>query len=366
MKKTLLATTAIAATASAAFAGGIERTTQSTGILYEDGRYFETTLGFGDPSVSGTVGAGTVSSGNIAKSFFNLGFAYKADINETWSYALIYDQPYGAGVSYPSGAAPYPFAGSTADFKSHALTGILEYNMPNNVSMYAGLRAQTIEAEALLDVSTADPLNYEVTGDRDLAFGYLVGVSYEKPEIALRVSLTYLSEINHDLDTSETFSPLAPIPDSTTPITTPQALNLEFQSGIAEDTLAFGSVRWADWTETEIDPQGYQGIFGPDPLVGFADDRITYTLGLGRRLNETWSVLGSVSHERTTGSITGNLAPTDGFTSYALGAVYSKDNMKVTGGLRYVNIGNATSRSVAGDFRDNDAIGAGVKVGWQF
>lgn len=360
MKKILLASTAIAVSASSAFAGGLERTSQSTAILFEEGRYFETSLSFGDASVSGIAnfGGGDVASGDIAKSFFNLGLAYKADINDTWSYAIIYDQPYGAEVFYPSGT-PYLFQGSSAKFTSHALTGILQYNVNQNVSVYGGLRAQTIEAEAEILFA-----GYSVTGDRDLSFGYLVGAAYEKPEIALRVALTYNSAINHDLSTTEV-SGLGTNP-SVTPVEMPQSVNLEFQSGVNEKTLVFGSVRWVDWSEGNISPTDYATLFAANPdLVRFTDDRTTYTLGVGRKLSETWSVLGSVSYEETTGSITGNLAPLDGFTSVALGAIYTKDNMKVTGGLRYVDIGNANTTANA-NFDGNSAIGAGIKVGWQF
>lgn len=349
MKNLVLTTTALTTLAGAANAGGVERTTQSVAVLFEEGRYFEFGASFGDPDVSGTfLGAG---SGDIADSFFNLGAAYKADINDEFSYAIIYDQPYGADVFYPEGSG-YLFAGSNAKLRAHTLTGILQYNLGNGASVYGGLRAQSLEAEATVITGPT----YNVVGDRDLAFGYLVGAAYEKPEIALRVSLTYLSEIDHELDTVENG-----VVNSVTPITTPEAINLEFQTGIAEDTLLFGSVRWVEWTAFEISPAN----FPSNPLVFHEDNRTTYTLGLGRRLNENWSILGSVSYEETTGSTTGNLGPTDGFTAVALGAVYTKDNMKVTGGVRYVDVGDATT-SVGAEFEDNSAIGAGIRVGWNF
>ena len=354
-----LATTALAATiaATSANAGGIERSTQSTAVLFEEGRYFEFGTTFGNPSVSGVGGplnpTPGVSSGNMTESFLSFGAAYKADINDTWSYAIIWDQPYGADVFYPIGTG-YIFQGSNAEFKSNAITGILQYNMDNGFSLYGGLRAQTIEATA--EIAFA---GYDVVGDRDLAFGYLVGAAYEKPEIALRVALTYLSAIDHELDTIE--NGIAP---SITEIETPQAINLEFQSGVAENTLVFGSIRWAEWTAFDISPEQYVIGFG-SPLVSYADDRVTYNLGVGRRLNENWSILGSVSYEETTGSITGNLGPTDGFTAVGLGAIYTKDNMKVTGGVRYVEVGDANTTAGAG-FSDNSAIGAAIRVGFTF
>ena len=353
MKNVLLATTAIAVSASTAFAGGLERTTQSTSILYEDGRYFETSLSFGDASISGTVGGGAASSGDVGSPFVNFGFAYKADINDELSYALIYDQPYGANIDYPLVA--YPLATSNATFKSNALTAILEYNMPSNVSLYAGVRAQSIAANAEVNSPAG---NYSVVGDEDWALGYLVGASYEKPEIALRVALTYFSNVKHNLDTVE-----QGVVPSVTAIEMPQAVNLEFQSGVAEDTLVFGSIRWVDWTVSSIEPAN----FPSNPLVSFSDDRTTYTLGVGRRLNETWSILGSLSYEEATGSQTGNLAPVDGFKGIAVGGVHTSGNRKTTFGVRYLDIGDSIgTRNVGADFTGNHAIGAGIKVGWQF
>ena len=359
-----LGTTSLATlfVAGAAMAGGIERSPQSMNVLFEDGRYFEFGGSFGNPSVSGVGGplnpTPGVNSGNMTENFLTFGAAYKADLNDQLSYAIIYDQPYGADVFYPA-TSGYAFAGSNADFTSHALTGVLQYNMDGGFSVYGGLRAQTVEAEARVLILGGLGADYNVTGDRDLAFGYLAGVAYEKPEIALRVALTYHSEIEHELDTLEN-GVLA----SVTPIETPKSWNLEFQSGVAEDTLVFGSIKWAEWTAFDIAPVAYVGAFGA-PLVSFADDRVTYTLGVGRRLNEQWSVLGSLSHEKTTGSLTGNLGPTDGFTSVSLGAIYTKDNMKVTGGVRYVDVGDANTTAGAA-FRGNTALAAGLKVGFSF
>ena len=65
-----------------------------------------------------------------------------------------------------------------------------------------------------------------------------------------------------------------------------------------------------------------------------------------------------------------NLGPTDGSRSLGLAATYTKDNMKITGGIRYVDIGNALTaipgNAPAGTFADNSAVAAGVKIGWSF
>ena len=106
MKKHILAATAIGVSTSTAFAAGVERSNQSVGVLFEEGRYLEFGLTGGDPKVSGTLGP--FQSGNMTESFLNFGGAFKDDINDTWSYAIIYAQPWGADVNYP--LVSYPFA----------------------------------------------------------------------------------------------------------------------------------------------------------------------------------------------------------------------------------------------------------------
>ena len=121
---------------------------------------------------------------------------------------------------------------------------------------------------------------------------YLVWVAYEKPEIALRVALTYNSKISHDFDTVERSALTGGVDlAGTTTVESPQSVNLEFQSGVAKDTLVFGSIRWVDWSNYVIDPTYYTP---PSPLVSYDSDTVTYTLGVGRRFNEHWEGAGGM------------------------------------------------------------------------
>ena len=377
MKKVTATAAILSAGVTAASAAGIERTTQSVSPLFEDGRWAEFTISGASPSVSGTgsILLGGGASGDMSPSFLSFGAAYKADLNDTWSYAIIFDKPWGAEVDYPTGTG-YFAQGSTAEFTSMALTGILQYNMDNNVSVYGGLRAQTIEAQAFVPfVTSTDPIApnpgapYNATTEGDWGIGYLVGVAYERPEIALRVALTYNSAIDHELDTVETsaFTPGA-FP-STTEITTPESVNLEFQSGIAADTLLFGSIRWVDWSNFDISPAIYTGALD-SALVSYEEDYIAYNLGVGRRFSENWAGAITLGYEPSQDFFTGNLGPTDGSASIGLAATYTKDNVEITSGVRYIMIGDAETRvgdlTPGGTFTNNDAIAFGVKVGYQF
>jgi long-subunit fatty acid transport protein len=360
MKKQLAVALSLAVT-GAVQAGGIERTSQSVGILFEVGRYAEFSIGNASPSVSGVAspGAGGAASGNMAPDYTSVALGYKQDIGNNFDVALIIDQPVGADVSYPTSATGYPFAGSTATVDSTALTGLLRYKMANNVSLIGGLRYESVEGEVALPPAFG---NYTLEVGADKELGYVAGIAYEKPEIALRTVLTYNSERKHTFDNVKEFGgPSAPF---TTII--PKSVNLEFQSGVAKDTLVFGSIRWVEWSKFKIAPAAYLAFLSPNPLVDFEDDRITYNLGVGRRLNDKWSAAVSLGYEPSKGGISGNLSPTDGFKSIGLGVSYKMKKAKITAGVRYVDIGDATTSTIGAKFNDNDAIGVGLKVGYTF
>ena len=71
-----------------------------------------------------------------------------------------------------------------------------------------------------------------------------------------------------------------------------------------------------------------------------------------------------MGYEPSEGGIFSPLSPTDGSRSIGLGVTYTLDNMKISGGVRYVDLGNAAT--ALGPFPDNSAVGVGVKVGWTF
>jgi long-subunit fatty acid transport protein len=361
MKRILATAAALAAATGAAQAGGVERSTQSVAILFEQGRYAELSFGHFSPDVSGTVGGGAVSSGNMSSSYNSWSLGYKMDIGERLDFALIIDQPIGADVAYPGTFVPdasYPLAGTTAKLSSSAITALVRYGFENNVSVYGGLRYQTVHGE----VSIPLVANYTLDTNHDSELGYVVGVAWEKPEIAARVALTYNSAITHTLDSLE-FGALAGSFDTEVP----QSVNLEFQTGIAKDTLLFGSIRWVDWSEFRIAPDGYAAATMGQALVEYPNDRITYNLGIGRRFNETWSAAVTLGYEPSDGELTGNLGPTDGFRSIGLAATYTRDNLKITGGIRYVDIGDATTNPPVGaSFTGNSGVGVGLRIGYTF
>lgn len=371
MKKILMGASALAMLGMPALAGGLDRSGQSIGVLFEKGNYVELSYGRIMPSVDGndvTIFGGR-PTGSVAADHSLPGIAYKRDLNDKLSFAFIYDHAFGADIAYDP-TQSVTLGGTSARVKSEGFTGILRYKFDDAFSVHGGLRLSKASGSVTLRGQAYSTLSgYSANLDQNWAPGYLIGVAWEKPEIAARVALTYFSKTKHKFDTIETGGPFGAAQlASVTQVDTPQAVNLDFQTGVAADTLVFGSVRWADWSSFKVDPVRFTALSGAG-LVDL-DDSWTYTLGVGRKFNDNWSGSAFVSYEpKGDTKLASPLAPTNGYKGIGVAAVYTQDNMKVTLGARYLKIGDADAeaRDVArANMTDNSAVAVGVKLGWTF
>jgi long-chain fatty acid transport protein len=345
---------ALALSTTTAIAGNIERSPQSVALLFEPGNYAEFNFGYVRPKVSGTVGGGAVSSGDMLDSYTTLSFGVKMPINDRIDVALVLDEPIGADTNYPAGT-PYPAQGATGTVDSHTLTALMRYRFDGGFSAIGGLRIQQTEGTVALPFA-----GYTMATSTERDLGYVVGVAYERPDIALRVALTYNSAIKHRFAANESTGP------SQFSTTIPESVNLEFQTGIAPDTLLFGNLRWQKWSDFRIAPDGFDGIAGI-PIVSYPGNATTLNLGLGRRLNENWSGAITLGYQDGSGLPTGNLGPTNGYKSIGLAATYTQGAARITMGVRYIDLGNATTiPAISGRFTGNHAIAAGVRVAYNF
>jgi len=345
MNKFMTAGAALLATTTMATAGGIDRSGQPITAIFEDGDYVELTFGMVSPSISGT--AFGQASGNIGVDYTQIGFALKTDINDSFSLALIIDEPFGAAVEYP--ASTYPASGASGNVNTLGTTVIGRYKINESFSVHGGVRIVSADGQY-----TAPGAAYQSTYASDTDTGYVIGAAYERPDIAMRIALTYSSALDFALDGSAG--------DLTANM--PESVNLDFQTGIAADTLLFGSIRYAAWdgvTLTDSTPP-------IGDIVAYTEDVITYNVGVGRRFSDSFAASVSIGHERSTGTPTGNLGPTDGYTSLQLGGAYDLGNgLEISGGVRYVWIGDAvTVPPIGGVFNDNTAVAVGLKMAYNF
>lgn len=394
MKK-YLGTFAIVALAPAMSAAlGLDRSGSPVDLLFEDGNYAE--LGFGRvfPSVDGNDEAvfGGQSSGNVGLNFSQADAGVKYDYNQQLSFALTFDQPYGTDVEYPDGIpgedGSLALGGTRAIVDSRAITALARYKINESFSVHGGIRYQELQADVTLGGAAYGPaalptLNgYRAQFDSDGDFGFLLGAAYERPDIALRVAMTYFSGTTHRLPTTETVQGInvsllnpALSPTSTTSVDTPETLTLDFQSGIAADTLLFGSIRYARYEDTLVSPTFFDAAV--DPAVNGSsltdiDSTYALTLGVGRRFNDRLSGSVAFGYEPSRDELVSPLAPTNGQKYVSLGLSYDvTEQMNVSGGVRYVKLGDArpetgTPDTARASFTDNDVVAVGLRVGFSF
>ncbi len=348
--KYMTAGAALLLTTTAATAGGLDRSGQGIGAIFEDGDYAELTFGAVNPSLTGTgIGGAT---GNIAPDYTQLGLAYKTQLNDQLSLALIYDQPFGASVDYDTGST-YALGTSAAEVNSDGVTALVRYEIDSNFSVHGGLRY--VQASGDYEFNLA---GYQSSYDTDGGVGYVVGGAYERDDIAMRIALTYSSGIDLELAGN--------VGGNTLTANLPESVNLDFQTGIAADTLLFGSIRYVAWDGFALVDSN--NPTGAGSILSYDDDVFTYNIGVGRRFTDNFAASFSIGYEKSTGETTGQLGPTDGFISYQVGGAYTMDNgVEVSGGVRYVDLGDATtSAPIGGVFNDNSAVGLGLKIAYSF
>lgn len=357
--------------AAGANAGGIDRNGQPISFIFEEGTFVEIGIGSVSPSISGVdlpffAVPGGGPSGNIAKPIAPLTFSIKTDITDKLSFGVLYDQPFGAEIEY--GLGSLLFGGTTARAEISAVTALMRYEFTDRFSAHGGLRFQSGDADVTFTgLANGAFSGYNVKLTNDTSIGYVAGVAYEIPEYFLRVALTYSSAITHKFQAIETV-PRFPTSIATIESSTPQSVNLEFQTGIAPKTFVFGGARWVDWSELQFNPPVLLAVSG-EGIVDFKDT-VTYSLGVGRQFNEHWTGLFSLIYEPGVDPLVSVLAPTDGFWGATIGAVYSNKNLRITAGINYTQLGDAITEVgpdiPVGDFSGNESVGFGLKVGWSF
>ncbi|MGB3666127.1 MAG: outer membrane protein transport protein [Bermanella sp.] len=372
MKHPMVKMSAISAavlTASTAMAGGFDNSDRSLDILFGEKNILTTSYGQTSVPMGGRIeqGAGsgnTVQSGDVVGDFKRPTIAFRYHVSEEVTCATKYEQPYQAAVAYKDDSLAY--AGSSApistNYDSESITAVCGYDFSlsaGKLKVYGGPKIQKVKGSFDEDLQpdgsplTGSSDNLDVQLDGGSEVGYVVGAAFMIPEIALRASITYHSQIDYDADGSLTAiipissaelaaglvaaGKLDPNMESTaansfglnkgaafaTSATantfTPQSVEIKLQSGIAENTLASITMRWSEYSKlAELDITGGNSAItgsnntflggdgseitlqqlatlGADSLVNptvsmFSNDTLDYSFGLGRRFSDKLSL----------------------------------------------------------------------------
>lgn len=255
----------------------------------------------------------------------------------------------GAAVNAATTAATQQNQGTNVEIRTNNLTGLVGVKLGanKNFQVYGGAAAQRLTGEVhLRGTAYQGATGYDAKISPDTATGFVAGVAYLKPEIALKAALTYRSEIEHESQISESFPALGAngIKTQNFKVTLPESYNLDFQTGVNPTTLLTAKVRYVPWSDFAINPTLYTATTGT-PIVSYSDDQWQAELGLGKKLSDKLSVSGSVGYDSGAGNPVSTLGPVKGYYSVGLGAKYNvTPEWSLSLGGKYLQFGDATAQ----------------------
>jgi len=386
------------------YAAAIDRSGQSILPFLQKGNYFEAGYSVLDPNVSGKIKpdfskgglttAANMETGDIANSYAFPSAALKFQLTDHFSIGFLYDHPFGADAGYPIKDYPAYTQGtekSESEVVTQSLSTILGYQPNEHFNVYAGPVLQTTKGNSRLRGAGYNWIKYDMNAPETDGVGWLAGFAYSIPEIALQAAVTYRSEIDHDIDMTESVQILNPTNPALgyvnlgtttleSTVTTPQSVNIDLQSGIMQDTVAFANFRWVEWSKFRISPERLAQLTTQltgkaVDLAAYSDDQYAANIGIGRKFNTHWSGSVSLGWDSGAGNPVTTLGPTEGYWSIGLGAKYAPaPNYDISLGLKYFMLGDAKAQSgfdfgtdnYDAIYKDNDAWGYGLKIGYRF
>ena len=328
--KGMLAVAAGCMTQTSALAGGIERGGYNIDLLFDPGRFTaESAVTFVAPQrkvknvrdidpTNDLLGGGDLNRlsnrADDAENYWVPRIGVKAGIGDSADCMFDYSQPW--GVHTKPGR---DWAGANENIETkvqsdnYALTCSYRFDAgPGQLRMIGGAFYQ--ELSGFKERQVIDDLAVPGTGVGRLdlegsGWGWRAGVAYEIPEYAFRASLVYNSEVDMDditgtLDLSQVNGM---VPDVHGAQTMPDVVELKVQSGIAPDWLAFGSVKWTDWSQFQKIPFCTAAVTGTCTAangittldLGYRDGW-TVMAGIGHKFNDQWSGAVTVTWDRGT------------------------------------------------------------------
>jgi long-chain fatty acid transport protein len=378
--------------ATQSYAGGWEASALDTGFMYKDGNYGELSYASLDYDVKATAlkapggTASNITEKNIVKDQNRTVFSFKTSVSDFTlglsSFTSAAMKLNGSGSTYYSGNGT---AIPSADAEISTLAFVSKYSFSENFDVLLGVNQNTLAAST----ATTSRGTYKISGKSGT--GEIYGVAYSKPEIALRVEL--LAQPKAKMTTSTNYVPSAygvatiaaalaggdsactVVPaggvNFNSTLNRPETYTLNLQTGIAENTLLIGSIHKTNWSKAQIDvPTGCSASATGSKFT----DTTTTKVGVGRKLSDNWSVLASYQQETGGNKTTTSLfTVNNGYQSINLGVSYTVDNITISGGYSYTDIGDVSvvipvsgTNTTFATYKNNSASALGLKVGVSF
>jgi long-chain fatty acid transport protein len=390
--------------ATSAEAGGLERGGYNIDLLFDPSDYvFESAVTFVNPQrdmnnvrdnipLDGDLSGLPRDGIRDTESYWVPRIGFKAALTDSIDCMADYSQPWGAHINPGRNwAGANDNVETKIESHNYAATCSYSFDMgPGQFRVIGGGFYQEVSGfkdRLVFAMPAGSPLSgmgrLELEGE---GWGWRAGIAYEIEEYALRTSLVYnsavkLDDITGTMDLRQVPGAVLPgLAGVNTPVfgsaDMPDSLEFKFQTGIAPDWLAFGSIKWTDWSQLQslpFCPIATRGVdcrtSGPTEVTSLDllyRDGWTVSGGVGHKFNDKLSGAVSLTWDRGTG--TGIGAHTDTWT-VGTGLSYAANEnveFRLSGALgiltsgssgQIVKDGRTFGRRVSYDF-DNDLVTA--------
>ncbi len=255
--KTLLGATALSlATVSVAYAGGFSRGSADTDILFEDGNFnMRSSVTYVSPSrkyATNPLNPYLVGL-NHADDYVVPSFAVKFKIADSLSCAGTLTQSFGGSATWALSSGLIGKLNEDFTMYEYGATCGVKFDLEKGRiwalgGIYNELTHYALAAGSLFGTTIPRLRTYL----RDSIIGCRAGLAYEIPDIRLRAQLMYRSGVDISATGTADHILLGSLPNgSTGQANFPQSVEFKLQSGIALGWLAYGSVKWTDWSVTK-------------------------------------------------------------------------------------------------------------------
>jgi long-subunit fatty acid transport protein len=348
--------------AGSVVAGGADITLMPTEMMFEKGNYLEVSSVKVSPNVTGTTVAPNLS---MYPDYSANTLAFKFEVNDKVAVGFANYLSAGIYVDYRNSGVIDAFV----DLSIRSRLLALKYQVNDNVSILGGWKySKTSNASANV---LKNPLG-SLTIPSATGSAAALGLAYEKPDIALRVSALYQSATKFDLPMTTAGHPQGAVSLVNGKAGLPKSMTIRFQSGIAKDTLVFGSAHRGDWLKSQVefdtDVNAAGNFIGLQNKLDARSSFTTttaYTLGVGRKLSEKFAVSAAYGWEKGSGATgTSLLSTTDGKKSLSLGGKLTHGRMSLSIGYSRIKLGDYSYTPSTPDyvFSNNKASAIGVKL----
>jgi len=390
---------ALALSTTAAYSGGWETGRLSTGFLYQEGNYLESSFGSLNYSINGTIQEPASTTHKMAKDQQRMSVSGKfqigsldvgltsfgsgaiqmdgqsaaadttacstaiTDLTDSTTAAAIDQGTADPNPTADMGAAIGAMKVScsyvpSADVKIDTNALIARYRFNENFSVIGGVRQAKIKSSSVTTMLTSyaiDPTNKT---------GVVYGLAYERPDIALRLEVLRSEKIEIGLEGLAA----GVLPISGSNMVVPEATTVNFQTGIAKDTLLMASAHKVGWAASQIEVT-VEDNDGLNVSSEFSDST-SYSLGLGRKLSEQTSASLTYSWENGSRSTSGSgFAMSNGSKTLSAGVSHKINALTISGGISYTKVGDVEVTHATGlssSYAGNSVTAAGVKIGYNF